>query len=84
MHNTVIGILTCTSLFFLSFSLLLCQVEERRDHVELGRVRVKVYAECRDPFEQWLGEAEKKLGQWKRMEKGMGEQIEQLKVSVHS
>ena len=39
-----------------------------------------MYAECRDPFEQWLGEAEKKLGQWRRMEKGMGEQIEKLKV----
>ena len=61
-----------------------CQVEERRDHVELGRVRVKVYAECRDPFEQWLGEAENKLGQWRRMEKGMGEQIEKLKVHTHT
>ena len=35
------------------------QVEKRRDLVEVGRVRLSVYVECRDPFHLWLDEAEK-------------------------
>jgi DNA repair exonuclease SbcCD ATPase subunit len=46
------------------------QVEKRRDLVEIGRVRLNVYLECRDPFDVWLRSAEGKLSLWKRVDTG--------------
>ena len=69
------------------------QVERRRDLVEVGRVRLSVYIECRDPFDSWLDEAEKKLSLWQRVDTGgkdhLVEQTESLKafrtdVELHS
>lgn len=52
--------------------------------MEIGRVRLKVYIECRDPFDLWLKEAESKLTLWKRVDVGdkgvLIEQTESLKA----
>ena len=68
-------------------------MERRRDLVEVGRVRLSVYVECRDPFHSWLDDAEKKLSLWKRVDIGgkeyLVEQTESLKafrtdIELHS
>ena len=73
--------------------LLFVQAEKRRDLVEIGRVRLNVYLECRDPFDVWLGQAEAKLSQWSRVDYGgkdvLVEQTEAVKafktdVELHS
>ena len=43
------------------------QVETRRDVVEIGRVRLNVYVENRDPFNKWLDNAETQLNKWRGM-----------------
>ena len=43
-------------------------METRRDLTEVGRIRLSVYVDNRNPFDAWLEQAEAKLDQWQRVD----------------
>lgn len=52
--------------------------------IEIGRVRLNVYVENRDPFNKWLSEAEIQLSNWSRVDCLGKEKLVELSESLRA
>ena len=50
--------------------------------MEVGRVRLNVYTENRDPFDEWLKGAESQLGKWRDVESVSRQQLQDQTESL--